>query len=122
LERSDFGRRSRLLRSLGGVAIRGGGFGSRRRVGQSGRELADSQLGDFVGEVRQELVGSKAVGRRDVWSDRFGLGFALRDGNFGRFLIVRRDQRFGIEYQLVILVKLKLRFLDLCRRLASWSC
>ena len=40
-------------------------------------------------------------------------------GNFRRFLIVRRNQRFGIENELVVLVELKFRLVDLRRRLGD---
>src|SRR5258706_6024730 len=85
--------------------------GSRSRSSDGSRWVAETKLVDLAGEVRKKLIGSKAVRRRRRRGVLVNwLRLASRGRRARRLLLVRRNKRFGIEHQLVLLLHLELRF------------
>src|SRR5580704_2008220 len=120
LEGSDVDRGRSFLVRLGQIFIGRSRSSTRSSVGKSRRKgVAYTELINFVGKIGQKLVGGKTVGRSGMLTDRFRLTLERHDGNFRRLLIVRRDQRLGVENELVVLIQLKFRLFDLR---GMWNC
>src|SRR5260370_13647892 len=120
-----------FLRRAGLARLRGGCFwlSYRRRLGIGHRsrkswcKAANAKLIDFVGKIRQELIGGKTAARGWRWPgvlrDRLPLGRGY--GRLAWPLVVRRDQRLRLQYQLILLLQLKFGLARLGRSLWSFS-
>src|SRR5260370_35472488 len=119
LERDGLGRRRRWCGRLRS--------GRRRNIRcvsrKSRRQSTNAELIDFVGQIGQELIGSKTTtcGLRRSGVLRDWLRLARGNGFFRWLLIMCRHERFRVEYELVLLVQFEFGLAALGRFLRKFG-